>query len=641
MLKIFDFPPALSENVTVRYAHQTYVERLRIGGESRSQMSSHFLREWVFNFVLEKAQAQKARDFFNENVESLIRFPDWLQPAVTNDEGLIEKFEHVDYACKELLVISKDQEQYAIVEREADLTAQVFPPNHNIYPIRIGRIKQIPQFPSFGDDVVLFTCTFSEDVTSREFQFNEEPIESFRTFRGRPVYPFYYKDLSESWQNNVTYNKKSFGVETSYKRENFPKREISLSLLQDGRKECREFIDFFDIHKGRAHGFWLSTGRANYQVEGEVTAGATTLELDSEFIKMREGVDYIELRTFGKESEYHRVTEVNGNTITLEEPVEMDRTEKTAVSLLYAVRFSDDSISLSFDGDEICRATLKFIELLEEYDNAALVKQPRYIYEFSGFWGGNLTSYGEEFTQNGQVYTPANITHGRISYRSQSLRSSCEVKFTPVDDDHPLYVFRQGFPTEQIRVKITKINGANETFLYEANAVNIQYSDQREITINLGSFAEVVDSELPTAHFESRCSRRFLRPGCNLEESDFEVNGSLVSSVDTLVQVKEAEIEAAARGFDDWFLNGQIMIGNERRTIIGQQGAQLFVSTPFIIANQGDPVRLLPGCNRTTVYCINRYNNYQNFGGMPFIPSTNPQFESIRINSTIPQGGKK
>jgi len=39
---------------------------------------------------------------------------------------------------------------------------------------------------------------------------------------------------------------------------------------------------------------------------------------------------------------------------------------------------------------------------------------------------------------------------------------------------------------------------------------------------------------------------------------------------------------------------------------------------------EGSTVTLWPGCARTMNACLNKFNNLDNYGGLPFLPSKNP-----------------
>ena len=642
MIEVFHFPPRLKEPPQVRFSHLNFVERKRDGSELRSTLSSHYLREWTFDFLLRSNLAQKARDFFDRLQGNLVKVPDWTQPARSNFNGQLEKFEDVDFEVNELFVTDLRDESYEVVPHSGDLSTQVFGADKFVYPIRICTIEKLPSFNPFSDLNSAFSVTFVEDISSYPAEKSRVHLDPFDRFEGSVVFPFEYKNVNELWQDSTKYDKKSFGAKTSYLSEDLPKREVSLEVLCSGRRETRLLIDFFELVKGRGHGFWFSPRQSNFKLIEDAAIGSSSLRLDGEFPLRRSQATFIQVNSVCGSRELHRVTSVNGQTVTLENPLQSDReASKTSISFLYKVRLGSDDLDLAFNGDQIVKSQLKLVELVQEYETAQVPKQPKFIYEFEGFWQGRLTSYGRPIDHAGDTYSPANIQHEKITYKEQSLKSSCSLSFTPENEDHPFYVFRQGFPLETITIKISRLDDGVATPIYEANVREAVFAQQRTINFKLGSFADIADGELPAAYFEKRCSRQFLRTGCNLDKADYEITGPLISSFERRIEVEEAAIESVARGFPDWFLSGQVVIGKERRVVIAQNGRRLTLSTPFINAQPGDTVTLLPGCNRTSVYCVNRFNNYVNFGGTPNVPPANPQLEAVRVNSSIPQGGKK
>jgi uncharacterized phage protein (TIGR02218 family) len=82
--------------------------------------------------------------------------------------------------------------------------------------------------------------------------------------------------------------------------------------------------------------------------------------------------------------------------------------------------------------------------------------------------------------------------------------------------------------------------------------------------------------------------------------------------------------------FDDgWFTGGFIEYLTvdgflETRMINRHIGTSIRVLTPILGMNVGDPVVAYPGCKRTVRDCIDKFNNFGNYGGFPNIPGRSP-----------------
>lgn len=61
----------------------------------------------------------------------------------------------------------------------------------------------------------------------------------------------------------------------------------------------------------------------------------------------------------------------------------------------------------------------------------------------------------------------------------------------------------------------------------------------------------------------------------------------------------------------------------EQRGILHQDGHRLYLVGGCIGIAQG-PIRIYPGCARTSAVCQNKFNNFINYGGFPLLPGKSP-----------------
>lgn len=120
------------------------------------------------------------------------------------------------------------------------------------------------------------------------------------------------------------------------------------------------------------------------------------------------------------------------------------------------------------------------------------------------------------------------------------------------------------------------------------------------------------------------CPYALYGRGCGVDKTQFEVPG-------TIADLNGLSIEVAAlNGFaDDYFTGGFIEwpVGDaevERRTIESHTGttAVMFGGTAGLV--QGQAVTAYPGCPRTIDVCDSRFNNAENYGGVPHLPGRSP-----------------
>ena len=93
---------------------------------------------------------------------------------------------------------------------------------------------------------------------------------------------------------------------------------------------------------------------------------------------------------------------------------------------------------------------------------------------------------------------------------------------------------------------------------------------------------------------------------------------------------QDALDEGAVELADTWFQGGFVEAGIERRMIRARQGDILTLESAFSEDVIGVPASVFAGCNHSVFICISKFNNLENFGGTPTVPTINPYVTSIR-----------
>ncbi len=669
----FSFFPNLNDGVDVSFSHSTAIDRQKRGGEKRRSMGSHMLRSFGFKYLLDDDVSQDAREWFDSDGADLVTLPDWTcghpVESVSEDGNTVtlKAGQLPDFRCHEVYILDskfglRAGEWIEVVSLVGNvLTLAEVPVGFStdiikcatVYPGRVGRIKKKPNFEEKSDALVSFSVDFAETVESLNEAITWHVSDEFPDFSTRKVFNLYHQTKSSSWQGNVSYSKNGYGVDTPYQREDEPKRTVSLSVTSGTREDVYGLINFFDSHSGRAEGFWLPSREANYRLSSDALAGEVSVTINSDRLLSnqvkRRGYSHIALRCWGN-LYTGKVTAVTDNgdgtqTLALDSALDHDfPADKVAVQLLLYVRFSADELKLKFKRDSWAEGSVGFIELPYEYQEQETGTRPIYLYEISGYWNAKLTSYGKSVVVDGVEYERADINHGALSYKAESLQSNLTVSFGTEDVDHPLKVFQRGYPVEPMTVKVYKTSASDAQLgnvFYSAAVRSMSYSKKNKMSLKLGSVGDFAETEVPTAWAEARCSRAFGAEGCFVDLEAYRYDGVLDVVTDLSVTVTGANAEAAVRGFADWFSHGRIRIGDELRTVTKQDGDVIYVSSPFLNVDSGAAVVIYPGCNRTLAACRDRFNNLNNYGGCPSVPTTNPQLDAITYNSALPSGGKK
>lgn len=135
-------------------------------------------------------------------------------------------------------------------------------------------------------------------------------------------------------------------------------------------------------------------------------------------------------------------------------------------------------------------------------------------------------------------------------------------------------------------------------------------------------------SDVPGIAFQRQCNHFLYDARCRVSRLPFDWSAAVTNASGLTVTVSSIGPVP-----DQWYRAGEIVRDSdgERRTIVDQLGAVLTLSSPFRTIANGNGVTLYPGCDHTIETCISKFNNRENFGGMPSCPSSNPWAVGLQL----------
>jgi uncharacterized phage protein (TIGR02218 family) len=173
------------------------------------------------------------------------------------------------------------------------------------------------------------------------------------------------------------------------------------------------------------------------------------------------------------------------------------------------------------------------------------------------------------------------------------------------------------------------------------------------ITAHCKTLSHIFDRQIPRRQYQRTCNWCLFESACGLLPADWQWNAKVVSYdaatstlvVNTLTTTNPAGTGVAAH----WFAAGYLIVtaavgGAQQVRMIGDSTAPSAGSMSLVLATPlkteptaGDVVNLFPGCDGQRATCIDKFDNYTHFGGMPFMPVGNPTVMRV----TQPTGGGK
>ncbi len=258
------------------------------------------------------------------------------------------------------------------------------------------------------------------------------------------------------------------------------------------------------------------------------------------------------------------------------------------------------------------------------------MSKPKELYRFvEGALVWTVTSSDSEETHGGETYVSSAIGRDEAESKNELSRANLTVSVsiddpmgrrwlkTVIDSVVSLTVFSKEDSTVSVvwkgRLSAVKPEATSIKLVFESIFTSLRRPGLRQ-------------------RYQRSCPHVLYGRGCNLNKDDWAVSG-LVANVSTT----EVIMPIASSFANGYFSSGIIEAPNGTlRFITNHSGQNLSLIRPlddltdeFINNGYGNNyggivVRIFPGCDRSRGVCLGRYDNLNNFGGFPFIPTKNP-----------------
>jgi uncharacterized phage protein (TIGR02218 family) len=480
----------------------------------------------------------------------------------------------------------------------------------------------------------------------------------------RPVFEFPI-DWSKSVNGLLEYNLRE--IKIGFGPEQFAATQLhvvngfkfEVELVTDA--EIAAFDSFFASIYGNLQGFWLPSPRAAFSISGGLNSTQFLVtDQDLAATIADHPSQYIYFRKEGLTSQIAKIDAVtdlgNGSErVTLNAALNPAIDATWSAYRLHYVKLAEDTERGEFLAEGWQNRELKVAELPTEYAAAELGTQPVYLYHFWSEFGGAalqhwyFTSHYQAITSNGQVYTAKPINHSSLR---QSLKADrAEVTIDALyETGHPLAQFvptNQGLPLWVEIYEATVPVPNTTTLLFTGRVLRAPLRGKKQ-SAQCASILDVMGRKFPRVIIGLRC------PHMLYDANTCKVNRSARAKAATLslitsnnvIQVTGAALNGIAA---NWFAEGHIETGSGstfevrkilQSTVISSTLQELALNAPFKMAQVGQAVTVLDGCDGRYVTCRDKFANLANYGGFPFVPPTNPTIRGIPVNPTA-GGGKK
>lgn len=549
-------------------------------------------------------------------------------------------------------------------------------------PLLVGYLSQLPHPPASTDERITVPVDFIEDSPASLALVPTliAPAEGPALSWGTPM----VLDGLVNWTARpnaggvrIDIERQQLGRGRQLAQAHFPQeaaRRLEATFLCRDWLKLSALLSFFLARKGQSEVFWVPGLLSECRLVSPATSSSAVVSVDD--VSLLGDNRYIAFVRPGQPAICRHVVSINtgANTLTLDSsPGDLAVGSVNLVSLIL-VRFVKPSIDLNFQTDARASARLEFLEVPAEYANPAgevigqsmgsLPERP-YLYRFIRRYPGEtvvdaMTDWESDLLADGLLHRTRGIEHDAISDSTDPDLSlvTLQLRHFP---GNPLWLVIANALEIPLELEIYRCTADREG---HALSPELWFSGQLKkrstktrgpfITASFEHKLAILQQKVPVPVMQPECNWEFCSESCALSFANFTWSAVVVAISDasvTLGTFVRTNGGASIVFGEDWFSFGRLWCGSRaadyaQRTIYsssaiasGQVTVQLsrgFLTPPAV----GSTVYLQPGCNGTLEWCRTKYNNYDNFGGLPYMPTGNRSFVFNR-STPNPTAAKK
>lgn len=244
------------------------------------------------------------------------------------------------------------------------------------------------------------------------------------------------------------------------------------------------------------------------------------------------------------------------------------------------------------------------------------------LYEFTqGVQVYRFSSCESQITFESHTYQPFSAKRNSIKQTNDIFKDSLSMSFPRGDVFASQFL---GFAPEDVTTLTIRRghfgDAANEFIVYWKGRIVGAKTSGNEVTIDCESVFTSIKRPGLRARFEYACRRTLYTSGCDVDKNLYKYVGSLVGIAGSMLTVDDCAAKP-----DGFYTGGMVLAMNgASRFVTRHAGDTIFISRPIPGLIIGQNIDVFPGCDHLKETCNSKFNNLNNFGGFPWIPSRNP-----------------
>jgi uncharacterized phage protein (TIGR02218 family) len=217
-----------------------------------------------------------------------------------------------------------------------------------------------------------------------------------------------------------------------------------------------------------------------------------------------------------------------------------------------------------------------------------------------------------------EKYQPVYIKRGGFIRGGDTRKATLDIEI--MDSNPVAMLFRAGWLPQSMIVTVYRrhYEDNESVMLWKGRIINCKWAGSAATLTSEPAYTLFRRAGLRRV-YQIGCPHALFGPDCRLDESTWAVSGNVAAIAGNTITVPMTSGFASG-----YFVAGMIKAGDEYRMITGHEDGQITLLDAVAGLTTGQTITLWPGCDRSTACCTARFNNLDNYGGLPFLPKKNP-----------------
>jgi len=256
------------------------------------------------------------------------------------------------------------------------------------------------------------------------------------------------------------------------------------------------------------------------------------------------------------------------------------------------------------------------------------------LYEWNLQNGANafFTSFDKSIPVGINTYQPIPIRRSEVKYHSDLQVDKVNVEMGLVgvkvgtqQYSIPTIIKRDFLRNAHCKITLLDRKTGGTQLLFEGWATGEMNYNKGILSVQVGSILDRLQDKFPKIIYSEGCNHAHFDAFCGLDKAgglgdvDWRETGAIAAGT-TLLRVY-ADIFLFTNHAQGWWNRGELVIGDEKRTVLDHQDGYVLLMTPlWEVPAEDTEFTCTAGCDRTGETCKAKFDNYDNFLGFEYIP---------------------